>query len=142
MANKLTARQEISINAPAEKVWDALTNPEMVKKYLFGTEVNTDWKVGSPITYKGVWKGKEYEDKGKVIKNEHGRLLETTYYSPLQGKEDKPENYANVKYELFPEKDMTKLQVTQDNNETEEAKKRSEENWGMVLNGMKELLEK
>ncbi len=142
MSDNLIAKQEISINAPAEKVWDALTNPAMVKKYLFGTELSTDWKVGSPVTYKGVWKGKEYEDKGKVIKNEQGRLLETTYFSPLEGKPDKPENYKNVKYELFPEKGATKIRITQDNNESEEAKNHSEQNWNTVLKGMKELLEK
>ena len=52
----------ITINASTSKVWDALTKPELIKQYLFGTEVATDWQVGSPIRYRGVWEGKTYED--------------------------------------------------------------------------------
>jgi uncharacterized protein YndB with AHSA1/START domain len=47
-----------AINAPTSKVWDALTKPDLIKQYLFGTKVTTDWHVGSPITYKGIWQGK------------------------------------------------------------------------------------
>ena len=54
--NKIfTSKSAIAINAPASKVWDALTKPELIKQYLFGTEVKTDWQVGGPITYKGEW---------------------------------------------------------------------------------------
>ncbi len=56
------------INASSSRVWEALTDPKLIKQYLFGTEVSTDWKVGSPITYRGVWNGREYEDKGRIIK--------------------------------------------------------------------------
>ena len=59
MSNTPIATATTTINAPASKVWDALTKPEQIKQYMFGTEVTTDWKVGSPITYKGEWKGKE-----------------------------------------------------------------------------------
>lgn len=58
------------INASSSRVWEALTDPKLIKQYLFGTEVSTDWKVGSPITYRGVWNGREYEDKGRIIKAE------------------------------------------------------------------------
>ena len=58
--NRLT--KSISINAPIAKVWDALTNPMIIKLYLFGTDVATDWKEGSPIFFRGNWHGKPYEE--------------------------------------------------------------------------------
>jgi hypothetical protein len=51
MNNKFIAEATTIINAPVSKVWQALVNPKIIKQYLFGTDVITDWKVGSPITY-------------------------------------------------------------------------------------------
>jgi uncharacterized protein YndB with AHSA1/START domain len=135
------AKTSISIDAPREKVWEALTKPELIKQYLFGTEVATDWQVGSPITYKGTWEGKPYEDKGVVQVNEPGRLLVSTFWSSLSGVPDLPENYQTVRYELSSENGGTKLTLTQDNNDSEEGARHSEQNWNMVLEGLKKLLE-
>jgi len=38
MKNTITAKVNISINAPVPKVWDALIKPEIIKQYFFGTE--------------------------------------------------------------------------------------------------------
>lgn len=142
MSKNLIAKQSITINAPASKVWDALINPEMIKQYLFGTDAVSDWKVGSPITYKGSWDGKTYEDKGTVLNVVDEKLLESTYWSSMSGTSDAPENYKNVRYELIPINSGTTLMITQNNNATEEEKNHSEQNWRMVLNSLKELLEK
>ena len=61
MANKLSVKVSRDINAPVSKVWQALTDPALIKQYLFGTETKSDWKKGSSITYTGVWEGKSYE---------------------------------------------------------------------------------
>ena len=135
------AKVSISIDAPREKVWEALTKPELIKQYLFGTEVTTDWQVGSPITYKGVWEGKAYEDKGKVLQVEPGKLLISTFWSSLSGAPNIPENYQTVRYELASENGGTRLSLIQDNNDSEESAKHSEQNWKMVLGGLKKLLE-
>ena len=84
MNKTFTSKSTIAINASASKVWDALTKPELIKQYLFGTEVTTDWQVGSPITYKGEWEGKAYEDKGKVLQIEKEKLLVSTFWSSFQ----------------------------------------------------------
>ncbi len=141
MNKKLIVHAEIGINTSADKVWEALTKPELVKQYLFGTNMNTTWEVGSPITYSGEWEGKPYEDKGTVLEVIPGKKIVTTYWSSASGVADLPENYKTVTYEIFPEGDSTKVVITQDNNGTEESKAHSEQNWNMVLGGMKKLLE-
>ena len=141
MNNKFTAKATSTINAPASKVWDALTDPSLIKQYLFGTEVNTDWQVGSPITYKGEWEGKTYEDKGKILQIEPEKLLVSTFWSSLAGLPDAPENYKTVRYELSPENGRTRLTITQDNNANQEEADHSAQNWNTVLDGMKKLLE-
>ena len=98
MENDLTAKKTIVINAPVAKVWNALTDPTIIKQYMFGTEVVTDWKVGSPIKFKGVWQGKAYEDKGTIVQLIPQQVLRYTFWSSLGGFEDKPENYANVTF--------------------------------------------
>jgi uncharacterized protein YndB with AHSA1/START domain len=103
--------------------------------------VTTDWKVGSPITYKGEWEGKQYEDKGKVLKVEPEKLIESTFWSSFSGVPDLPENYQTVRYELAGEGNKTRVSITQDNNKTREEAQHSEENWKTVLNEMKKLLE-
>jgi len=142
MNDQFTAKQSIKINASPSKVWEALTNPALIKQYLFGTETISDWKKGSRITYKGVWQGKEYVDGGTILEIIPNKIFKSTYWSSMSGTEDKPENYATVTYELNPEGNSTFLIITQDNIKTKEGKEHSESNWGMVLKTMKELLEK
>jgi uncharacterized protein YndB with AHSA1/START domain len=143
MPRGFDAIKTVTIDAPRAKVWDALTNPEKVKLYLHGTNLSTDWKVGSPISWKGEWKGQSYEDKGTVLEVETGRLLKNTHWSPMGGSADKPENYHTVTYELKDAGGKTILTLTQDNNATqEEADKMAEDNWGPVLRGLKETVEK
>jgi uncharacterized protein YndB with AHSA1/START domain len=131
----------IEINAAPDKVWKALTNPELIKQYLFGTEASSDWKPGSSLVFHGQWQGKIYEDKGKIIAAEPNRLLHHTYWSSMGGLEDKPENYVNVKYKLDSQNGHTKLTLTQDGVKTEASKKHLEENWEKVIEGLKHVAE-
>jgi uncharacterized protein YndB with AHSA1/START domain len=142
MMNKTyTAVATTIVNAPASKVWEALTKPELIKRYMFGTDVISDWKVGSPITYRGEWEGKPFEDKGKVLEVEREKSLITTHWSPLSGVPDSPENYHTVAYQLAEKNGKTKITITQDKNASEEEKEHSEKNWSMMLDGLKKLLE-
>jgi uncharacterized protein YndB with AHSA1/START domain len=141
MNNQFDASATTLINAPAQKVWQALTDPAIIKQYFFGSDIVTDWKVGSPIYYRGMWQGKPFEDKGKVLEVEPEKLLVVTHWSPLSGVPDVPENYHTVRYELKPENGRTRLTLTQDNNANEKEKDESTKNWSMMLENMKKLLE-
>jgi uncharacterized protein YndB with AHSA1/START domain len=141
MNDKFTAQAKTIIHAPASKVWDALTKPDLIKQYLFDTDVISDWKVGSPIIYKGEWQGKTFEDKGKILKLEREKLLVSTHWSPLSGVPDTPENHHTVTYTLNGADDSTEVTIRQDNNANEKEKADSEQNWRTVLEGMKKMLE-
>jgi uncharacterized protein YndB with AHSA1/START domain len=141
MNEQWIARATITVDAPASKVWQALTDPDLIQQYLFGTRVTTDWQVGSPIIYRGQWQGKSYEDKGKILQIEPGKLIVSTFWSSLSGLPDTPENYKTVRYELSTEGHGTRLTVTQDNNASPEEADHSGQNWNTVLAGLKKLLE-
>jgi uncharacterized protein YndB with AHSA1/START domain len=132
----------IDLDARPERVWAALTEPEQVKQYFFGTELSTDWKVGGPIFYRGEWEGQAYEDKGTVLQVVPHRLLQHDYWSSFSGKEDLPENYQTITYELEPLGNGTRLRVSQNNLPDRESVERSEQNWAGVLDGLKKMLEK
>jgi uncharacterized protein YndB with AHSA1/START domain len=141
MNKTYTAAATTTINAPASRVWNAITNPELIRKYLFDTEVISDWKVGSPILYKGEWQGQAFEDKGEILDIQPEKLFVSTHWSPLSGVPDLPENYHTVTYQLSERNGKTEVTIAQDNNSSEEEKEHSEQNWKAVLEGLKKLVE-
>jgi uncharacterized protein YndB with AHSA1/START domain len=136
------ATAEIEISASPEQVWTALTDPEQIKKFMFGAEVKTDWQPGSPIVWKGVFEGKEYADKGEILEVEPGRRLRVTHFSPLSGQPDVPENYHTLTYELDKRGSVTHVSLSQDNNATEEQAEHSAGMWAKMLTDLKETVER
>jgi uncharacterized protein YndB with AHSA1/START domain len=141
MAN-LIAKSSTTINASREHVWDALTKPEQIKQWFFGTDVVTNWKVGSPILHRGTWEGKSFEDKGEIRVFERPSRLSFTHFSPSAGKPDLPENYHTVTYTLTPKGESTEVTITNDNNADEAGVKHSEQTWRMALDSLKKYVEK
>lgn len=139
MAKEL--KKTIAIKAPQTEVWDALVNPEKIKKYLFGTETKTDWKVGSPITFSGIWNDKPYEDKGTILAIEPGKSLTYNYWSNMSESEDKSENYANVGYLVEEQGNETLLTITQDGFKDDAAAEKSAGDWGYIMEEIKKLVE-
>src|SRR3990167_1484424 len=139
--NSFSAEKSIFIEAPAAKVWDALTNPKLIKQYFFGVDVISDWKVGNPILYKGSWEGKSFEDKGTILEMDPEKRMVCDYWSSFSGLPDTPENRQKITYTLTPKEKGSQLQILQENIPTEKAREDSEKNWGIVLEAMKKLLE-
>lgn len=137
---KATAR--IEIEASPKEVWSALIEPDRIKEYMFGSQVETDWEPGSPIVWKGEYEGKVYEDKGEVVAIDPPRRLEVAHFSPLSGEEDVPANYHTLVYELEDRGDKTQVSLTQDNNPNEEAAEHSRANWETMLQGLKKVVER
>jgi uncharacterized protein YndB with AHSA1/START domain len=139
MRHDLIVSESVDINANVSKVWNVLTNPELIKEYLFGTETVTDWKVGSEIVFQGKYGDNlehSYRDHGVIKENVPNELFSYTYWSGFSGLEDKPENYSLVTYTLEKKGDnQTKFTWTQKGFGTEEGYQHS-------LGGMKEFLGK
>jgi len=142
MAKGFVAKASISVNASVARVWESLVNPGVIKQYMFGTDVVSDWQEGGSIVWRGEWQGKKYEDKGVILHLKPMRLIQYSHFSPLSGLPDRPENYHSVTIVLSEKGDSTLISLSQDNNNTEEAKKHSEQNWALMLESLKELLEK
>lgn len=134
------SKYQTIIKAPVEKVWEALTRPELVKKYFFGSNQETDWKVGSAVTWTGDYEGQTYVDKGVVLEFSPNQKLSHSYLSSWSGLEDSPENHLYVTYELKKVKNGTELTITQSNYDEEKAR-HSEGNWKVVVDGLKNLVE-
>jgi uncharacterized protein YndB with AHSA1/START domain len=128
------------VKAPLPKVWDALINPELVKQYFFGSNMETDLKVGSPIYFWGDYEGKPYKDKGIIQEYVPNQLLSYTYLSNWSNLPDVPENYLLVTYSVKEVDGGTELTIVQTNYDDEKAK-HSEENWKIVIDGLKKLVE-
>lgn len=135
------AEARVIIAAPPERVWAALTEPDQVRQYLMGTELKTDWKPGSPITWSGVWEGKSYVDKGHVIEVEEGRHLAYTHYSPLTGAPDTPDNYHTLWWNLEEVSGGTEVVLSQDNNSSEEEADHNRDTWQQVMASLKKVAE-
>ena len=114
MSNPLIVKNTIEIHAPAKKVWDALTNPEQTRKYMFGCETVSDWKPGSSLLWKGSYEGKEMVFvTGSIVTIDPPKFLTYTTFDPNGTIEDIPKNYLNVTYDLSEQNGSTILTVTQ-----------------------------
>jgi len=134
------SKYQTIIKAPVDKVWEALTNPEMVKQYFFGSNQETDWNVGSKILWTGEYEGTTYIDKGVVLDYSPNEKLSYSYLSSWIVLDDMPENYLLVSYEVKEIDGGTELTITQSNYDEEKAK-HSAENWEVVIDGLKKLIE-
>ena len=131
-----------TVKAPPSAVWKALTTPSTLKQFFFGSDVSTDWRVGSPISFSGNWKGNPYEDKGNIQTFDRDQRLAFTHWSPLSGMDDTPENYHVVSFDLRPANGGTEVVLTQTNQNdaepiTPENRQEYAKNWTMVLEGLK-----
>ena len=142
-------KSTITINAPAKKVWDALTNPGQTKEYMFGCETVSDWKVGDSLLWVANYEGKEMVFvKGFIVAIQPNELLIYTVIDPYSDMPDIPQNYLNVTYQLSELGEQTTLNVLQDGFENAaDGEKRyndcynNGEGWNPILVQIKELVE-
>lgn len=135
-----TVTAQVEIGASPGEVWHALTEPELIGRYFFGTRVETTWEPGSPITWSGEYDGHAYQDKGEVVEVDPEQRLVVTHFSPMTGQDDVPENYHRITYRLERHGDSTRVTLEQDNTPagSEEDFRR---NWQTMLDNLAALLE-
>ena len=143
MNKELVSKSTLEINASSTIIWEALVKPEIAKAYFFGAKIETDWKIGSPITFKGEYNGNRYEEKGVVLNVEPYIQLQYSHWSHFDGLPDTPENYRIWSFDMTTKQDgATVLTVSESNIPTEKQKKRSDEFWKEVLLKIKGIVEK
>jgi uncharacterized protein YndB with AHSA1/START domain len=113
--NQTTAQVSKRLDAQPDAVWTALMSPAKLKRFFYGAEVITDWKVGSSIVMKGEFKGKPYADTGTILAVERERTLSFSHFSPLTGEADVPESYHVVTFTLEGATGGTEVTLTQSN---------------------------
>lgn len=136
-----TAVSTVQVSASPTQVWQALVEPEQIRVYLMGAEVDTTWEPGSPIVWRGEYDGRAFEDTGEVLEVEPGERLVTTHYSPLSGRPDEPENYHRVTWRVRDAGERAEVSVEQTLLSGEDAD-RARDNWSSVLGRLKEHVER
>jgi len=129
---------EIYIKTTPGRLWEAITNPEMRRKYNFGAGVESVWTPGSryrgvsPLASTTIWEGENLEvDPPR-------RLVQS--FIALWSEDVKREGTSRVTWEIEPVGDSCRLTVTHDELR-EDANAELYGGWMMVLSGLKTLLE-
>lgn len=133
---------QTEIAAPAERVWEAMKAGAMFP----GTKIETDWRIGHPITFSGEWNGKSFVDRGEIQSLSEGRELSFTHWTDKDGSGKRPPSYHLVRYRLEPLGERTRVTLGQFNEGEEtqvDAKTRAEfeKNWNMMLGSLKKTVE-
>jgi len=113
-----TYTAEIIVEASTEKVFDALTKPELIKLWQYGRVVTTDWQVGGNIKFTSEWEGRAEtsEQWGTILEFRPNEFIKYRLFTPGVQLEDKVENYCVTSYMLVNEKDHTKVELIHQDN--------------------------
>jgi uncharacterized protein YndB with AHSA1/START domain len=126
------------IRITPEKLWHALTTPEIIKRYRFGMSVESEWKVGS--TWRMFADGR-LMDSGEILESVPQTRLVMSWLCEWKP-ELKAEGDSRCAYEIEPTGAAVKLTLT---HSMERPDSRFigavAEGWPMVLSNLKSLLE-
>lgn len=131
----------IRIHASAQSVWNALTQPDLVKRWQYGSVLTTDWQVGSDIRFRTEWQGKVFEQWGQVLSFQPCEKLSYRLFAPRPDLADKPENYFVMNYVLTPEGDQTKLDILQEDNRPGAVQEAPQGEENPILQSLKNIVE-
>jgi uncharacterized protein YndB with AHSA1/START domain len=128
---------EIYIKATPERVWEAITDPEMRKRYSFGVGIESDWTEGS--TYKASVPGVVDISSGENVEVDPPKRLVQTFKA-LWSEDVEREGTSRVTWEITPVGTSSQLRVTHDQL-GEGANNELWGGWPMILSGLKTLIE-
>ena len=129
---------EIYIKTTPERLWEAITDPEIRAKYQFGASQTSDWTPGSRYEM-GVAGGDVPLGEGENLEVDPPRRLVQTMRA-LWSDEVKAEGFSRVTWEIEPVGDSCRLTVTHDQLR-EGANEELYGGWPMILSGLKTWLE-
>lgn len=109
-----TSDSIVKIIAPTRKVWLALTVPDLVKQWQYGSDLLTTWEVGTPIVFRNEWNGQVFEQKGTVLEFSPESRVKYSLFVPRPDLQDIPEHHFFMIYELAESDGTTSLLVRQE----------------------------
>lgn len=131
----------LKINASRQKVWDTITKAEYVKLWQYGSDLLTNWEIGSDIKFRTEWQDKVFEQWGKVLEVKPTERIKYSLFAPRPGLEDKPENYFIMSYILTEKNGVTNLEIIQDDNRPNAVQEEPQGEENPVLKTLKEIAE-
>jgi uncharacterized protein YndB with AHSA1/START domain len=127
------------IRSTPEKVFDAITKPEVARRY-WGHENVSDWKPGSNWQHVRANEQRTVELVGKVVEVSPPTRLVITWANASQA--DDPDATSRVSFDIVPYDDMVRLTVTHDELEAGSGMAKGiQQGWPIVLSSLKSLLE-
>jgi uncharacterized protein YndB with AHSA1/START domain/DNA-binding transcriptional ArsR family regulator len=130
---------EIYIRTTPEKLWQAITDPAFTRQYFYGSRVQSDFRVGSPIAHLDDAGGHMLD--GKIVEVDPPRKLVHTF-SATHDEEERKDRPSRVTWEIVPRGQACLLRLTHDDFDGETRTYRSVgAGWNPVLSGLKTLLE-
>jgi uncharacterized protein YndB with AHSA1/START domain len=130
---------ETSIQATPERIWQALTDPDLTEQYFFGNRVKSDWDHGSAIEYVNAEGGVDAD--GEILEKEDHRRLVTTF-KPAWAPDVQGAPPGTVTWEIEPRDGTCTLKLTHAGFDfSSPAAAQVDQGWEMLLNGVKTLLE-
>jgi uncharacterized protein YndB with AHSA1/START domain len=145
LATHQTISKSIHINASLNAVWEALTQPDLMKIWMSDSEIEivTTWEVGSPIfinvpaeSYKT-----SFINTGVVLQFLIEHVLEYSHLSSLSRLPDETENYTLIRFTLQQDRDYTLLELNLSNFPTESHYKHIDFYWTITLEVLKRFVE-
>jgi uncharacterized protein YndB with AHSA1/START domain len=127
---------EIYIKTTPDRLWHAITDTEMRRKYNFGAVVTSDWKKGARYEGRG---GGNVIFEGEVLEIDPPRKLVQSFRA-VWGDDVKQEGTSRITWEIVPVGDSCHLKITHDQLR-EGANDQLYGGWPMILSGLKTLLE-
>ena len=127
------------IRTTPERLWSALTTPEFMKQYWFGSHIEADWERGRP--WKMRFPDGRVADAGEILECDPPRRLVLKWRNEFRP-ELKAEGDAQCVIELEPEPDAVKLTITHCIDCAESKFIAAVSNgWPKILSNLKSLLE-
>jgi uncharacterized protein YndB with AHSA1/START domain len=126
----------VSIAATPDEVWRAITDPEMTRRYYYGTDIVSTWEPGAEWTSVS---GDELYLKGRVVEVDPARRLVQTFHVEIE-EPAASDPLSTVTWELTPNGDGTQLKLVHEDL-APATFEYTDGGWEHILGGLKTLLE-
>jgi uncharacterized protein YndB with AHSA1/START domain len=134
----------VSINQSPSQVWEYLTNPTLMKKWMGEPEMNievvSNWKIGNSIHIKGFHNG-AFDNKGIVLQFDSPKILQYSHLSSASQLDDVTENHSIIIFRLTPINKNTLLKIQIENFPTESIQKHLDFYWQGTASVLKNIIE-